>query len=477
MLPLWAYAFSLAMGPLVSSVILDSIPGLLFGMVSPFALKLQQMTKQDAGIGSLAGSMSFWSTLGCIVGSVSSGFFFVPFLGLLPTLLAVSTLLTVIGLIGVHVYSKKAKRAGAIALFPLILTGALLASMPKEDNVFAADGLYERVRVFDDEFKGRPVRYLALDRSAASAMYLDEPSELVFPYSQFLHVHEVMDLDLKRSLVLGAGAFSVPAGLLESDDDVIVDAVDIEPLLYPISQEYFNVKPQERLVNHVADGRRFLHDTEHKYEFIFGDAYSSLYALPTHMTTKEFYELVHENLTEDGIFVSNFITRISHTEPSLLLALMDTFQEVFPRSYFFATESASSTKPQNTVFIGFKGDQDFDPCAISRQHFDHEFFSQLCNLTIRPDRFLGMKSAVFTDWHSPLEHYSTALFKYAEADDVSSLGDETAALTMQLERLGLQERNKVIEAELATHKSIDWVDGNNPPVAALKIQEVRMDAL
>lgn len=452
LLPLWAYTMSLVMGPLLSSVILFVIPGFLLGMLSPFAIKLQQEKMKDVGIGTVAGSMFFWSTLGSISGSLSAGFFFVPFIGTFETLLAVSTVLTGLGLFGmIHYRNEKQHHVDAMMaiIVPLSLAGALLMSAPTAPGtVYAADGLYEKIQVRDGEFKDRPTRFLLLDRSFSSAEFLDGEG-IVFDYAEYLRLHQIFVDDMDRALVLGAGAFTLPVLLLEDNDNVEVDTVDIEPELETIAKAFFGVRNDPRLHSFVGDGRRFLHDTPHKYDVIFGDAYASLYSLPVHLTTQEFFELLRKKLSADGIFIGNFIVTLERADPSLWMAEMQTFRSVFPNSYFFAANSAGSSQPQNVIFIGVNGEQEFDPCEKKYTRSENDFFASMCKQQIALDRFEGIESTIFTDWYAPVEHYSTSLIQYAKPHRLPFRANEARMLIEQLQHLSPVDEQRLIELELA----------------------------
>ena len=67
LLPSQGHRLSLMIGPLVSALVLFFLPSFLLGLLSPFAIKLQQQKLPQRGIGRISGEVFFYSTLGSIL--------------------------------------------------------------------------------------------------------------------------------------------------------------------------------------------------------------------------------------------------------------------------------------------------------------------------------------------------------------------------------------------------------------------------
>ena len=91
-LPEAGYGFSIVFGPIIFSFILFFFPSLLMGTLSPFAIKLQEMRFPEAGIGGISGKVFFYSTVGSIFGSLSTGFLLIPNFGVKNIILSVAIL-------------------------------------------------------------------------------------------------------------------------------------------------------------------------------------------------------------------------------------------------------------------------------------------------------------------------------------------------------------------------------------------------
>ena len=402
LLPFLGYRLSLVSGPLLSSMILFFLPGLLLGMLSPFAVKLQKLQALKDGIGTTAGKVFFWSTCGSIAGSLATGFFLIPRFGVNEILIGTGLLLSAIGALGVVFAKVKKEKLLAAGGMGVVLLGSLFsASSPAEKNVlYETDGLYEKIVIYDLEYQGRPARFLRQDWSSSSAMFLDS-EELVYDYTKYYALYKIFTPNPKEALVIGAGAYSVPKALLQELPDVRVDVVDIEPALVELGKLFFHVPDDPRLSHYIQDGRRFLHDTKKKYDLIFLDVYVS--SIPVHFATKEFFEIAKSKLETDGILIANIVGDLSFKGPSFVFAEMRTLQSVFEHSYFFAVQSSSSQELQNFIFVGHKAERmvDFEGSAFQEKIIDPKGFN-LSQHSLLFDNFAPVEYLYAQTWRRRL---------------------------------------------------------------------------
>jgi spermidine synthase len=433
-------SFSLITGPLLSSLILFFLPATLLGMLSPYAVKIQSSLFPTQGTGSVSGTIFFWSTLGSIVGSLSSGFFLIPYFGIREIMITNSLVLFVLGFIPLFFLDVKKNRLGMVVLL-ILFSGFFvyaLQSTPEEKNIYTKDGRYEKIAVLDGQFFGRPVRFFKQDHSLSGAMFLDssDPKDLVFGYTQYYSIYSLFTKDLKNALVIGGGAYSIPKALLAESQDVEVDVSEIEPSLQDISKKYFDVADSSRLHTYTEDGRRLLSDSSKHYDLIFSDVYYSFFSIPAHFTTKEFFSTAKGKLSKDGIFMANMIGDLSRRTPSLILSEMRTFQEVFPNSYFFAVDSLNGNSSQNIIFVGYNSDKKINFASKEVLENTNELIRSLGAKRIDPERFaLGMYP-VMTDNYSPVEYLTGEVLKRAFTVKNFFDGQEPLAIIRQLVHYG-----------------------------------------
>ncbi len=444
-LPVLGYNLSITVGPLVFAILLFFLPSLLLGTLSPFAIKLQEQYFSDKGIGSIAGEIFFWSTLGSIFGSLFAGFVLIPQFGINTIVMVVAVTLIILGLSPLIKIGMRKKSIFKIIFFSVIgiilisVIGIILISVISQfknsDVVYSHDGIYEKITIFDRQYAGKPTRFFQLDRGNSGAMFLDS-DELVFDYTKYYALYKVFKPDVKRALVIGGGAYSIPKALLKDLPNATVDVSEIEPSLFELAQKYFKVNKTERLNNYTDDGRRLLHDTNKEYDLIFSDVYYSLYSIPAHFTTQEFFNTAKDKLSNDGVFIANLIGDLSRQKPSLIMSEIKTFRSIFPNSYFFAVDTPNKTDLQNIIFVGYNSNKKIDFSDIKITKNDNPIIQSLGIKNINLDRFEISQYPILTDNFSPVEFLTSRLLQKKFDQQKSIDGDEMLALINQQLRYG-----------------------------------------
>ncbi|HCM36384.1 MAG TPA: hypothetical protein DIS53_00405 [Candidatus Wildermuthbacteria bacterium] len=405
LLPYMGYRLSLVSGPLVSSMILFFLPGLLLGTLSPFAIKLQKLRVPEEGVGTVAGKVFFWSTCGSIVGSLGAGFILIPRLGVNEIFLGTGVILLAVGMIGMVISGAKKENVLFCMGVSAVLLGSVFSTLAaaKADVMYETDGLYEKITVYDGKYKGRQARFLKQDWSSSSAMFLDS-DELAYEYTKYYQLYKIFTPNPKEALVIGAGAYSVPKALFQELPEIRVDVVEIEPALVEVGKRFFRVPDNPRLANYIEDGRRFLHDSHTTYDIIFSDVYVS--SIPAHFVTKEFFEIAKSKLAPEGIFLANIVGDLASDPPSFVLAEMKTLRAVFPQSYFFAMKSPVSEELQNFIFVGHKSEKSVNLEGSA-------FYGKLIDLS----RFDFDLYPLLTDNFAPVEYLTAQIWARRIAEE------------------------------------------------------------
>ena len=408
LLPFFEARWSIISGPLISSMLLFFLPAFFMGTLSPYAIKLLQQYAVVEGIGSISGEVFFWSTLGSISGSLSSGFVLIPRFGIDTIVISVGVVLSSLGIFGLVLSRKNLdhwKKALVIVLCEIAAGSLFMLVQGVQANVvFSADGLYQKIRIVDVADQDKTARFLLLDKSRSGAKYLNS-NEHVFEFSKYYELYKLFRPQPRDILVIGGGSYTIPQAYLQDIPDAQIDVVEIEPMLYDLALKYFNVSEDPRMKNYVADGRRFLKETNKQYDIIFADAFHSLFSVPPHLTTKEFFELTRTKLKPQGLFLANFIGDLEKNPHSLIYSEMKTFNSVYPQTYFYATHSPNSTDVQNIIFVGING-------SISENIQETDsipqglIFQTLSEKEIRQQDIDFSPYPVFTDNYSPVEFFS-----------------------------------------------------------------------
>lgn len=356
LLPLFAYSLSANVGILLFSVTLFVAPSIFLGTISPYAVKLASLDSGKDSLGGSVGDMFFWSTMGSIAGSLATGFLLIPNFGVVQIMVSTSialVLLGFLGLMGVKAKIRPVEVLVAVLLFLVSLTFIDNYFNRNSRYVFAKDGVYQRLAVLDTKIEGEgDVRVLFQDTNASSGVDMSDPSRPVFDYAKKWEEPFTMpDSNIKRVLVVGAGAYTIPYYVNQKYPEVVVDVVDIEPGLRSIAEKYFNLSFNENVVSHTQDARRFLVSTEDGYyDYVFLDAFSDKLSVPPHLMTVEFFQLVKSKMSDNGFLMANLIGS-SNMDKNFLSIQFNTMTSVFVNSCLRQTSGEKIR--QNHIYTSY----------------------------------------------------------------------------------------------------------------------------
>jgi spermidine synthase len=357
--------FSITTGPLVLSLTLFFIPAFLLGIDSPFVIKLLTKSESDHN-GALVGSIFFFSTIGSIVGSISAGFFLIPFLGLTITIMSVSVLLVLWTLIAFAILTyytpKRPPLQLRIPLPILLLVGVTSATYfcyltltfhttnNLQKTLYQADGYYSNLHIFETDLNGVTYRFLKNDVNNSSAIIPGSPAA-VFTYAQLADIFTVNNPDAQNYLVLGGGSYTIPRYIHHHYPTMRIDVSEIESRLFPLAHQYFELPQTPQITNYEQDARVFLQSTTTQYDVIFSDIMNSGLFIPPHVSTIEFFEAFKKRLAPDGIAIVNYIGSLNTDNTTLTGSMLKTITSVFPNYRLIALSGTDTTNMQNMLFV------------------------------------------------------------------------------------------------------------------------------
>ncbi len=420
LLPGIAYKLSLIDGPLIVSFLMFFLPAMFLAMLSPFAIALLHAREAGKGVGNASGLVFFWSTLGSIAGSLATGFLLIPHWGIGNIIAGTGSGLVLLGGVGLLVTRRLPKILPVgLALLGLI-SGIALAHVGMADGpsvVFAADGLYEKIVIRDSPLRGRTARVLLQDLGISGGLYLDDGG-MAFDYTQYFDLYRLFTPELKTALAIGGGAYTVPRSILHDSARAIVDVAEIDPSLHALALRYFDLPDDARLRNHVIDGRRFLHDTEERYDLIFSDAYRSFISAPPQFATLEFFRLARSRLKENGVLIANFYGSLAPDTRATIYSVFRTMRAAFPQVYVIATVGPASEELQNFIFVGHNAsnpDKRTDLRQAAALEFAYPMLKGVAALELRARDALLDAYPVLTDDFAPVEYYAANAIRRYDA--------------------------------------------------------------
>ncbi len=404
LLEAWGYKLPLAAGPLIMSCALFFVPSFVLGMLSPFAVALQQRDAKGQGVGTTAGQVFFFSTLGSIAGSLLAGFALIPMFGITGILIGVGLVLFLLGIVPLAALGLE-RRPTIVAV---LLAGSvlILAATPGSMGpkaVYNHDGVYEKIVIRDGVWNGQSARFLQQDTSNSAAMYLNSDA-LAYDYTKYYSVYEMFTPKVQRALVLGGGAYSIPKAFLTDLPGAKVDVAEIEPSLPGLGKQYFRLEDNPRLTHYIEDGRRMLHDANGRYDVIFSDVYHSMYSVPAHFTTVEFMDLARSRLSDDGVFIANLIGSTNTSGPSFIWSQVKTMRQVFPHVYVFAARDPSSAATQNIIAVGSNSKTRVDVNDAKWRASAYQTVREIAGHYVDDRRVSLASYPVLTDDYAPVDY-------------------------------------------------------------------------
>lgn len=389
----------------IATLILFALPSMLLGMITPYAVRLK--IKDLDSSGKTVGNLYAISTIGSIAGTFLAGFFLIAYFGSSNILLVLSIVLVLTSLLACF----KSAPVLKISIILLLIIGILAVNsyntFLKKQGLIDVDTQYNRIWIYKstDEKTNRPTMNMITNpKKVQSAMFLDKDNDLVIEYTKFYRLAQHFNPYLKYSLMIGGAGYSYPKDYLKKFPDARLDVVEIDPMLTALAKEYFNLKDDPRLTIHHEDARTFLNRTRKKYDVIFGDAFTSYYALPYQLTTREAVQKMYETLNDDGVVLVNIISSIEGEKGKFLRAEYATFKTVFPQVYLFpVNEFNDGSKVQNIMLIALKSKQ--KPAFRNNDPELNKYLQHFWQTEIKED------IPILTDDYAPVDNYLMKIIK------------------------------------------------------------------
>lgn len=392
---------AIMIGSFLSVLVLFSLPVVLLGCVSPFAIRLAIRDADHAG--RVSGRIYAVSTLGSILGTFLPVLWLIPAFGTARTFLIFSLGLMVVAFVGL--WSAGPRRALAYLWMPLVLLAwsSWALSRPIKataGQLYEDESAYNYIQVVERD----GVRYLLLNEGQGiHSVYNPQDVATYGTWDYFLaapywNEAPVRGREVERLGLVGLAAGTIAKQYTRIYGPIPIDGWEIDPDITRVGRQYFDMtEPNLNVI--VADGRWGLARSPERYSVIGVDAYRLPY-IPWQLTTREFFEEARAHLTDDGVVVIN----VGRTpdDRRLVKGMVGTLRAVFPsvhvvdvpatfNTIVFATRR--STSPGNVAAnLDRLAAAGADPFLID------VLVRTLGNLQPTPE-----SSVVFTDDRAPIE--------------------------------------------------------------------------
>ncbi|MEP6775330.1 MAG: fused MFS/spermidine synthase [Chloroflexota bacterium] len=400
------YSVGIFYGSLVGVILLFSVPLILLGFVSPFAVRLRMVDVEDAG--GTAGGVSALSTLGSILGTFIPVFFLIPYIGTAATLYTASATLLVFSILGL-VVSRAVKPAAIYAGLLVVVLGLMLFAprgLVKEPQrgtlVEEKESAYNYIQVVKE---GTRYELMLNEGHAIHSIYDADQLLTGGPWDYWL-IAPYFNKNFAPSDMKGMAMIGSAAGTAMHQYDVVypgvpVDGVEIDPEIVDIGNKYFGMSTLKNATTHEEDGRTYLQtDGKNKKWTVIGiDAYRQPY-IPFHLTTQEFFQEVSSHLEDNGVAMINAGRTQSDTR--LVDALANTMRTVFPNVYVIDVPTMA-----NSMVIATKQPSQIGNFAENAANITDPILKQVFDACLQKGNIREVqpnpKGYVFTDDRAPVE--------------------------------------------------------------------------
>ena len=334
------------MAGVVASVILFLPASFILGAISPYLARMRNVSLATTGQ-SIAG-LSASNSIGGITGTFTAGFILFSLIGSRQTLAILVILLVVTSWLLVPKQKTSFRFSSSLIIAVLAVAGLLV---PQSNALAEIDTPSAHYEVIQTNYQGQPITALTAGPGGLqSGVYTDGSKALVFSYTQKLADVVAAKPDKTDILVIGGGTFTLPEYLGNQYPDSTIDAVEIDPRLEGIAEQYFqfSTPPNVRII--TADGRAYLQQTSKQYDLIIVDAYDDD-EVPFSLATAEFARLTQLSLKKHGVVLANLIASDGADCGPLLDNFHAAYTSALPHFAYYPLRDETFDQRQNIIAL------------------------------------------------------------------------------------------------------------------------------
>ena len=315
------------------------IPAVFMGILFPLGVRIY--AHDIDRIGAKAGNTFFSNTLGCVLGSLLTGFVLIPFVGMWNTTLLLINLSL---LIAVAFLLRNGQPAGAkwVSVIAVAVVANLLVFT--DSKTFHAELKGPNLRTAAEGFKviyyaeGLSGTVTAVERGNYRGLFVDGQNVsgtdpvLLADSKMLAHVPLLLAEEPEVALTVGYGTGTTSGSMLLHDVDV--HAVEIE-------EKIIEAAPLFKKVNYASyadpaldivldDARNYIATTDEEFSVIVTDVTNLKYKRNPYLYTREYFEIMRDALRAKGVAAAWLpVGGLSFGDLRTLIA---TFDNVFPHT-------------------------------------------------------------------------------------------------------------------------------------------------
>ena len=324
-------------------------PLFLLGTVTPSLVRYIMEKTEESG--EIVGKLGAFNTVGSIIGTFLPTFVTIPSVGTAATFIIFSGVLMVLALL-YFISIKRITKVCVITLIIFIICSLLGSSVSfafwEKGLSYEGESVYNYLQVREDDER-IVLSTNVLFGVQSVKMKTDGLTGMYYDYALAAPVMAEQGADKPlRILILGNGTGTFATQCARYFPGCYIEAVEIDGRISDLAYKYFDMSDDVVLFEY--DGRAYLQTSDETYDVIMVDAYQDI-TIPFQMSSKEFFTLVYDHLTDNGVAVVN-MNMYSDGEGAINEYLTDTILSCFDTAY-------SADVPYNSnreVFMAKNGD-------------------------------------------------------------------------------------------------------------------------
>jgi len=352
---------------LVVSALLILPATFAFGVLFPLSIRL--FTRSYKEISACTGTIYSFNTLGCIIGSFSAGFILIPLLGLKGSILLVSSLNVLIGVLYLTFILREAYLKIILSSIVTAIVFVIIAGTPewqaryiasgaylnrvvniKSDYdaffkkletylpVFYKEGQHSTIAVF--KWKVKKGSYYSLYNNGkieASTFFNDMRTQTMLAFLPAMLVK-----NSGSAAIIGMGS-GITVGALLQFPFQEVEVIELEKAIVDarkyFSKPYGDPLKDQRVKLIIDDARNYLNVVDKKYDLIISEPSNVWVSGVASLFTEEYYKIIKKRLTDDGILCQWI--QIYDLKMEIIASVLKAMKNEFNYVYLFHPKSGA----------------------------------------------------------------------------------------------------------------------------------------
>lgn len=323
------------------------VPTMLFGALFPLLTKMIILDRKK--IATKIGLLNGMNTAGSALGSLLTGFVFIPLIGLNQSMILMAVLNLIFGILAALFVPLKNKKLKPVFI-TCLAAGSLLVCLfiPRWDKLHMSTYILEIGQPLHDLFE---LEYYNEDAYGITSVVELIPTKRKYLTTNRLftqnssitggwqdhrrlgHIPMLLHPNPQDVLVVGLGAGITVRGV-KSYPAKSIDVAEISKSVVAAAR-YFstqndNIHNDNRVEFIIEDGRNYITTSSKKYDVIIADIFFPMSSGSSNLYTEEYYRLCKERLNLQGLMVQWLPAHQLSLEEIKIIS--HTFQSVFPNT-------------------------------------------------------------------------------------------------------------------------------------------------